>query len=237
MGHHRSQRHPVVVTVITAILCLATEAFGRETSPNPERSVFVNVDLGSALDLSREVRSPPNLFGDRVEAYSVASFLIGINVGYRFNEIFGIEGGWHNQQHNAHPEWGGRAHYILGHASLRLAWPLQTRQTPVLAIGPVLGQFSYGSSSYGETADNNTLVVGGEAALILEHELTLGMVMTLKLSYLPLARLGMDGILVLEETDYTGDAPRVIGEKDFSETRLVHILWFTLGLQFEWTFF
>jgi hypothetical protein len=219
-------------------ICLVGNGQARDFSENPNRSLFVTIDLGAGLDLMREGRSPPNWYNETVEAYTQAAFLIGVDAGYRFNELIAIEAGWHDEQHKTHPEWGGRAHYMLGHVALRLAWPTKVRQTPVFFIGPAIGQFSYGSASYGEVADNSTLVVGGMTALALEHELTLGMVATLKISYIPAARFGMDGVLVLEEVDYSSPdyQTQLIGEKDFTKRQFVQILWITLGIQFEWSF-
>ena len=223
---------------VTVAICLPLRSHGRDFSENPNRSLFVTIDLGAGLDLMEEGRSPPNLEQETPEAYSLGAFLIGVDAGYRFNEVIALEAGWHDEQHKTHPEWGGRAHYMLGHVAFRLAWPTKLRQTPVFFIGPAIGQFSYGSATLGEVADNSTLVVGGMAALALEHELTLGMVATLRVSYIPAARFGMDGVLVLEEVDYssTDYQTQVLGEKDFTKHQFVQILWITLGIQFEWTF-
>lgn len=238
MSWNQNDKSWLTGILLLAVLMDVTPGTAQEFSKNPNRSFYVNVSLGGGFDLDRDARSPLNHVGEYREAYSIGAFLIGIRVGYRFNEYWGVEGGWHDQQHRAHSEWGGRAGYMMGAWVLRMALPLSTRQTPVLKLGPAAGRFSYGSASYGRQADNDTVVVGGEVGLALEHELVLGIVATLELSYAPMYRLGMDGVLILEETSYTdtGMETRMIGSKDFTDGQVVHLLWITAGMQFEWTF-
>ena len=228
----------MAVVAIFAVTAAHT-VYGQAHSFSPDRSLLVNVSLGAGFDLGEEARSPLNHAGENREAYSLGAFVIGIRVGYRFNEILAVEGGWLEQQHSAHQEWGNRAGYMFGTLALRLAWPLATRQTPVLKIGPLFGAFSYGSASYGETEDNSTFVCGGHLSAVLEHELVLGIVATLGVTYAPLYRTGMDGVLTLEEIDYGSNGTaesRVVGTKDFTEGRMVHLVWVTAGIQFEWAF-
>lgn len=231
-----------LVPATLAVLCLcAGPAGAAEPGAGMQSSLFVAVDLGAAFDLDEGSRTPPDVWRDGtertgIEAYSLASFLFGLSLGYRINEIVGIEGGWHEQQHRSHPEWGDSAHYRFGHLALRLAWPLRTRQTPVLSIGPTVGSFTYGAASYGAPEDNVTLVVGGMARLTLEHEFALGIVGKIDVAYLPTWRRGMDGVLRLEEHDPDTDTTRYVDGKDFTDDALVHILWISAGVQFEWTF-
>ncbi len=238
MSWIQTDRSLLGALLLPLILIQANSGVAQEFSKNPNRSFYANVSMGGGFDLDEEARSPLNHSGEYREAYSVGAFLIGIHVGYRFNERFGVEGGWNDQQHRAHSEWGGQAGYMMGTWVLRLALPLPTRQTPVLKLGPAAGRFSYGSASYGRQADNDTVVVGGQVSLVLEHELVLGIVATLELSYTPMYRKGMDGVLILEETIYTdtGMETHIIGSKDFTEGRAVHLLWIAASMQFEWTF-
>jgi hypothetical protein len=221
---------------ISWVITFENVASAEGFSSKPDRSLLVNVSLGAGFDLDKDGRSPPNIVDDRPEAYSLGAFAIGVSVGYRFNEIVGLEAGWHETQHRAHREWGGTARYSLGHVAFRLAWPLETRQTPVLKIGPVVGRFAYGSASLGGYEDNDTLTAGGIISAVLEHELVLGIVATLTASYLPLARFGMGGELYLEEFSYESGESTILGSKDFTDDRMVHVIWLTAGIQFEWTF-
>lgn len=223
---------------IIAAVCLSTlggEALAQGFSENPQRSFFVGIDLGAGLDLGSDARSPDDpLAGGSPEAYSLGGFLFGINVGGRFDEVFGLEVGWHQQRHDAAGEWGS-AYYGVGHVALRLAVPTPTRQTPVFLIGPAVGPFFYGTATPGMEEDNGTPVLGGMAAARVEHELVLGVLVYLNVSYMPLWRFGMDGQLSLVE-HYSDGSALEIGRKDFTEGQLVHLLWIALGIQFEWTF-
>ena len=225
----------VVMAMFVTQLGVSRPACGAEYSPL--RSLFVAVDIGGGLDLSEEDRSPSNYFGHKIEAYSLGSFIVGLTLGYRFNEIFGLEGAWFETQHKAHPEWGGLARYTTGHISARFSIPLKTRQTPVFKLGAAVGGFAYGASSIFETEDNNTLVAGPRMSIGLEHELILGLVVTFEISYLPLYRKGMNGVLLLEEVTYHQDGgsfARLVGSKDFTDSSIVHLLGFTAGIHYEW---
>ena len=226
----------------TFAFCLVNSGVQADNfSENPEKSFFIGFDLGAALNPSVDAaaRSPVDKAGNTPEAYSLGSFLFGFKGGYRFNEIVGIEGGWHEQQHRAHEEWGHFAYYQLGHVAARLAWPTPVQETPVLKLGMALGQFSYGNSSYGEVEDNGSFVLGGFAGISLEHEFMLGVVGILDIVYLPMYRFGMSGVLELHELTYYPDGTRedvFLDAKDFTEGELTHVLWFSAGFQFEWTF-
>ena len=226
--------------ISTAVATIAIASIGRaeEIPGGSESSFFIGIDLGTGLDLDEDARSPRDMTGERPEAYSVESFLFGIHGGFRFNEVIGVEGGWHEQKHSAQAEWGG-AFYQIGHLALRLAWPLKTRQTPVLVLGPAIGAFTYGSVWPGGVEDNSTLTLGGFTGLVLEHELVLGVVAVLRASYLPIFRFGEDGVYELWVDDNEGwqiDDGEVLDSKDFTDGRVVHLLWISLGIQFEWTF-
>lgn len=225
-------------------------AYGFEE--NPQKSFFFGFDLGAGLDLDKEARSPVDLQGLRPEAYSLGAFLFGITGGFRFNEVIGFDVGWHEQRHDAHDEWGGVAYYQMAHAAFRLAWPLPTRQTLVLRIAPTIGTFTYGDVLPGFFEDNSTLVAGGLIGVTLEHEFSLGVVGLLQVSYFPLFRRGMGGVLRLcDDYDWDGcsdaelpvadpttepETDVLIDTKDFSKSDFVHILWISAGFQFEWTF-
>lgn len=226
----------VAAAFLSALLasCLAS---AQRFSSNPEKSFFIGFDLGVAFDPDDATRSPLDLWDRNVEAYSLGAFLFGISGGFRFNEVFGIEGGWHDQQHDAHPEWGGQAYFQVAHIAGRFAWPLPTRQTPVFRIGPAIGQFAYGEASPGSIEDNRTLVFGGMTGIVLEHEFVLGIVGLFEVTYLPLYRFGMGDPLYLQEYYYTdGGDIYVLDLKDFSKGQLVHLVWISIGVQFEWTF-
>jgi hypothetical protein len=211
------------------------EAAALQFSENPERSFFFNLDLGAGLDLDLDTRSPRDpLAGGTPEAYEAAGFLIGFGIGGRFNEHVGLEAGWHTERHDAAGAWGS-SYYGLGHIALRVAFPTPSRQTPVLLIGPAVGPFTYGTATYGMEEDNATVVLGGIVGARVEHELTLGVLMYLNVTYAPLWRFGMDGQLSLVE--YYGDgSSEEIGRKDFTEGSMVHLLWINFGIQFEWVF-
>jgi hypothetical protein len=211
------------------------EALALSFAENPQRSFFVGIDLGAGLDLDRGARTPydPMVQGSP-EAYSLGGFLFGIDLGGRFDEVFGLEVGWHQQRHDAEPDWDASS-YGIGHVALRLAVPTQSRQTPVFLLGPAIGPFYYGTATAYEQEDNGTLVLGGMVGATLEHELVFGVVGTFGLTYMPLWRFGMDGQLVLVE-HYSDGSSDDIGSKDFTEGRLIHLLWISLGIQFEWTF-
>jgi hypothetical protein len=223
----------VLAALLTITVC--GEVLALSFSENPERSFFVGIDLGAGLDLARDARTPydPLAVGSP-EAYAVSAFLFGIDVGGRFDEVFGLEVGWHQQRHDAEREWGS-AYYGLGHVALRLAVPTATRQTPVFLVGPAIGPFFYGTADPYMEEDNGTLVLGGLAGARIEHELVLGVVATFTAAYLPLWRFGMDGQLSLVE-HYSDGSSQEIGRKDFTEGQLIHVLWLSLGIQFEWTF-
>jgi hypothetical protein len=218
-----------------AVLAAGGDALALNFSENPERSFYVGVDLGAGLDLDTGARSPydPDVDGTP-EAYEIAGFLFGIDIGGRFDEVFGLDVGWHQQRHDAAGEWGS-AYYGVGHVALRLAIPTMSRQTPVFLVGPAIGPFFYGTATPGMEEDNGALVFGGLVGARVEHELTLGVVAYLNASYLPLYRFGMDGPLVLTEHYPDGDSQK-LGEKDFTEGSMLHILWINFGIQFEWTF-
>lgn len=231
--------------IVFVFLCLIpqvvySQEYARNYSTNPERSLLIGFELGAGLDLDVTSRSPYDTLHQRpVEAYSLGGFLFGVYCGFRFNEIIGLELGWQEQQHDAHDNWGDTAGYQLTHLALRLAWPLPTRQTPVLRIGPVVGGFSYGNADPWAEEDNRTIVLGGVASLLIEHEFSLGIVGVFKISYVPLYRFGMGYTLQLWREDCNGDGLCVDfleDEKDFTEGELVQIFWISLGVQFEWTF-
>jgi hypothetical protein len=204
---------------------------------NPEKSLFFGFDLGAGLNPDKDVRSPLDYAGLTPEAYSLGGFLFGIYGGFRFSEIIGIEAAWHEQRHDAHSEWGGVAYYQLAHVALRLAWPLPTRQTLVFRAAPAMGTFTYGDALPGFFEDNSTLVVGGLMGLTLEHEFSLGVVGLFEISYLPLLRRGMGGVLKLEYyEDYWDESPELVDTKDFSKNEFVQLVWISAGFQFEWTF-
>jgi hypothetical protein len=219
-----------------AILVVAGEARALNFSENPQRSFLVGIDLGAGLDLDPSSRSPRDpLAGGNPEAYSTGGFLIGVDIGGRFDEVFGLEAGWHHQNHDAAGEWG-TAYYGIGHVALRLAIPTPTRQTPVFVIGPALGPFYYGSADYGLEQDNGTLALGGMAGIKLEHELTFGVLAFLRVAYLPLWRFGMDHVIQLDVYSPQSAVPDASYRKDFTQGGMVHLLWISAGIQFEWTF-
>jgi hypothetical protein len=227
-----------------------TQVFAGELKSNPQTSLLVGIDLGAGLDLDSAARSPADWRGENTEAYSLSSFLFGFHCGYRFNEMIGVEGGWHDQTHWTHDGYYlhkvhynvnlGGATYQFGHVALRLAWPTGTRQTPVFKIGPALGSFSYARASPGAIEENSAFVLGGLTSLSLEHELTQGIVAALEFAYLPIYRFGMDEVLrIWIDYDYDGyetDNDTLIDTKDFTEGRLVHLMWVLVTVQFEWTF-
>ncbi len=228
----------------------------------PDRSLFVGIDLGTGLHPGKEVRSPDDLYnppGAGPEAYSAAGFLLGISAGFRFNEQLAIELGWHEQQHDAHDAWGGVASFNLSHLALRFAIPFYTRQTLVFDVGPAIGGFRYGDVAGTSFDDNGLIATGGVLGITLEHELMLGVVATLNLTYLPLARIGKDEVLILcgyvyeaFASDYDQECPEgaphdtpyqpldsvwvKLDEKDFSKTEFIQLFWLSVGIQFEWTF-
>jgi hypothetical protein len=227
------------------------QARAGEYRANPQTSLLIGIDFGAAFDLDLDARSPSDWQGLNTEAYSLSAFIFGIHGGYRFNEIFGIEGGWHDQTHQTHDGYNldgvhydldlGGASYQVGHLALRLAWPTSTRETPVLKVGHAMGAFAYARSSPGAIEDNNAaFVLGGIASLGVEHELVNGIVATLELAYLPLYRFGMeDELTIWMDYDYDGfydDEDVWIDTKDFTDGRLVHLMWVLLTIQFEWTF-
>jgi hypothetical protein len=227
-------RRATFVILAMTLLCGRT-ALAAEHSENPEQSLLFGFDLGAGLDVAKSARSPRAMGGGAPEAYDPAGFLFGIFAGYRFNEIAGLEAGWHQERHAADKEWGGVAGYQIFHVAARLAIPTPLRLTPVLLVGPAGGTFFFGSSDYGGTADNSSWVVGGMAALAMEFELGLGVVADLRVAYLPLYRWGMNLDLVNEW--YVGDTLNTdtIDTRTFDD-ELVHVLWISVAIQFEWTF-
>jgi hypothetical protein len=214
---------------IAAAVLLATSApravRALDLSENPERSFFFGFGLGAGLDLERDARRAT----DGREAFSVAGFLFGIGGGFRFNEIAGIEAGLSQCRHAALKEWGGAAGYTLGRVALRLAVPTPSRQTIVFKLGPTIGSFFYGAVDGLE--ENEALVVGGLGGIALEHELSAALVTVFDVGYMPLWRRGQH--LYLSESG-TPDSPVVqVDEIDFGEPRVVHVLWMSVGLQFE----
>jgi hypothetical protein len=203
-----------------------------DLSENPERSLFFGFELGAGLDLDPEARRPAELLppGGSPEAYALSGFAFGLFGGFRFNEVVGLQGGWNQSRHRAAGEWGA-AFYQLGHLALRLAWPTPTRQTPLVLLGPAIGSFSFGLATPGMEQDNTVLVVGGVAGLAVEHELGLGVVAVLGVTWAPLHRRGQ--ALELYRYDEAGEEVS-LSRKDFGDGGLVHLLWIELGLQFEW---
>jgi hypothetical protein len=226
-----------IALAVSALLLLPVSARALDLSANPERSFFIGVGMGAHLDLEREARSPRDLAGEHPEAYSLGAFLFGIHGGYRFDELVALELGWQQARHDADPDWGGFALYQLGHVVLRLAVATPTRETIVFSLGPALGGFYYGAATPGMEEDNGAFVLGGLAGVTLEHEFTLGVVGAVRLAYLPLYRFGM-GQLGLQETYLIegSEVTELVDTKDFSDGRLLHVLWVTAAVQFEWTF-
>ncbi|MDD5308349.1 MAG: outer membrane beta-barrel protein [Deltaproteobacteria bacterium] len=226
-------RRVTFVFLAMALLC-GRAARAADYSENPERSLLFGFDLGAGLDPASSARSPKAMGGGTPEAYDIAGFLFGIFAGYRFNEIAGLEAGWHQDRHAADKDWGGVAGYQIFHVAARLAVPTPLRLTPVLLVGPAAGTFFYGASDYGGTEDNSAWAVGGMAALATEFELGLGVVAALRVAYLPLYRWGMHLELVEEWYD-GGWQSDTLDTKTFGD-ELVHVLWITAAIQFEWTF-
>jgi hypothetical protein len=218
-----------------AILVWCQFASALDLSQNPERSVFFGVDLGAGLDMGKGARHPVDLRGESPEAYAISGFLFSIQGGYRFNEIVGFDTGWRQIRHNADEGWGGIASYSIWHIALRLAIPTPSRQTIVFELGPAIGGFHYGAVAGKE--ENDAFVLGGLGGVILEHELGLAVVGYIKVNYVPAYRFGQDDRLLLEEEWFDAEGTRYVDEldsKDFTDGRLVHLLWMTVGIQFEW---
>lgn len=238
----KSHRLPLLFAAAAAAATVAGLPIPAKTAAKPvlfgaHRSLFVRIDAGVGFDIQRADRSPLNLAEIHLESYAVNAFVIGISAGFRVNEFIGIEGGFTEQRHAAHPEWGGSARYTLGTAALRTALPTSSRQTPFFKIGLTCGAFAYGSSSLGDN-DNDTWVLGPAVGLGLEHEWTLGVTGVFQVGYTGLHRHGMDTILVLEEVTFSAEGNKsetILGTKDFSDDAFVHLIWITIGIQFEWT--
>jgi len=218
---------------IAAAILLATSAprvaRALELSQNPERSLFVAFGLGAGLDLERAARRST----DGREVTSLAGFLFGLGGGFRFDEIVGLEIGLGQCRHAALEAWGGTSEYTIARLALRLAVPTASRQTLVFKIGPAIGALFYGAVD--GIADNDALTVGGFAGVTLEHELSAALVAALDVAYMPMWRKGLH--LYLSESGPHGDeAVRQVDEIDFGGSRVVHILWISVGLQFEWVF-
>lgn len=229
-------RHKRLIDLVFFLMLIAVDANAFEDIQN--RSFFISVNFGSNLDLQTTARSPRDANGDHPESYGLVGFLIGMNAGYRFSEWVGLEAGFHEAQHRADKTWGQYTRYTLAHLGVRAALPLETRQTPVLMLGAAIGRFAFGTASFGQPEDNATLTVGPTVGITLEHELTLGLVAIVNISYAPLFRKGMDGILKLEEVKYDSEGnPEIhtIDTKDFTKSTFVHLLWLKIGFQFEWT--
>ncbi|HUT79139.1 MAG TPA: hypothetical protein VM285_15685 [Polyangia bacterium] len=227
-------RKALAPLLAAGVALAAPVAVALDLSENPERSLLIGIELGAALDLDPGSRHPEERLppGGSPEAYAISGFSFGLFAAFRFNEVFGVQGGWNQSRHRASGEWGA-AHYQLGHLALRLAVPTPTRQTPVLLLGPAIGSFSFGLSTPGMEQDNTALAVGGLAGLVLEHELGTNVVATLGVTYTPLFRFGQGGILELYLLDEDG-TEEPLSRKDFGDGGMVHLLWIELGLQFEW---
>jgi len=221
------------LAVIAAAVLLATSAphvaRALDLSENPERSLFVGFGLGAGLDLDREAR----LSTDGREVTSMAGFLFGIGGGFRFNEIVGLETGLGQCRHAALEAWGGASEYTLGRVALRLAVPTASRQTIVFKLGPAIGAFFYGAVEGME--DNEAFAVGGLAGVTLEHELSAALVAVLDVAYMPMWRRGLH-LYLSESRPYEDDPVVQMDEIDFGGSRVVHLLWMSVGLQFEWVF-
>jgi hypothetical protein len=218
---------------IAAAILLATSApraaRALDLSENPERSLFVGFGLGAGLDLERTARRS----ADGREVYSIAGFLFGLGGGFRFNEIVGLETGLGQCRHAALESWGGTSEYTIARLALRLAVPTASRQTLVFKLGPAIGGLFYGAVDGVE--DNDAFTVGGYAGVTLEHELSAALVAVLDVAYMPMWRRGLH--LYLSETRSGEDeAVRQVDEIDLGKSRVVHILWMSVGLQFEWVF-
>ena len=217
------------------ILVWCQFASALDLSENPERSAFFGVDLGAGLDMGTGARHPVDMRGENPEAYAISGFLFSIQGGYRFNEIVGLDTGWRQIRHNADEDWGGIASYSIWHIALRLAIPTPSRQTIVFELGPAIGGFHYGSVAGIE--ENDAFVLGGIGGVILEHELGLAVVGYIKVNYAPAYRFGQDDKLFLSEEWFDEEGTVYVDEldsKDFTGGRLVHLLWMTVGIQFEW---
>ncbi len=258
------QLKKAAAALVATLLLFGGIARAQEFREAPHRSFFIGIELGAALDLGSDARSPADYWDRHPEAYSLAAVSFGVYGGYRFNEIVGVEAAWHVHTHGTPDGWRdestgirydidfGGATYRMGHLALRLALPSTTRFTPMITIGPVLGAFSYGRASPGGLENNTTLTFGGLIAPGVEFELVRGVVSVLELAYLPLYRFGMDDQLWLWldcnhnaslDDDYTtvgeycpDESDQVIDRKDFTKGELVHLLWINLGIQFEWIF-
>ncbi|MCU0663768.1 MAG: porin family protein [Myxococcota bacterium] len=232
----------VPVILVFAVLLLARPAIAEagRLDRSWRQSLFFGVGIGAGFEVNPLARQARDAFERRIESYSAAAFLFGVHAGYRLNEVLGLELGWHEQQHDAFREWGGYAGYHLLHLGLRVAWPLPTRQTLLLKIGACGGGFEYGAASFNGTEDNATFAVGPLFALAAEHELGLGIVAFIDVSWVILRRFGMSGPLELtiRETGNTAsgledNAPTDI--KDFTRDVTAQIVWLRAGIQFEWT--
>jgi hypothetical protein len=200
-----------------------------DLSENPERSLFLGFGLGAGLDLDRGAR----LSTDGREVTSIAGFLFGVGGGFRFNEIVALETGMGQCRHAALESWGGTSEYTFARLALRLAVPTASRQTVVFKLGPAIGAFFYGAVDGLE--DNEAFTVGGLAGVTLEHELSAALVATLDVAYMPIWRRGLH--LYLSESRRQEEETIVqVDEIDLGGSRVVHVLWMSVGLQFEWVF-
>lgn len=229
----RAIRSGLPAAMVVLIWCQFAAAL--DLSENPERSVFFGVDLGAGLDMGKGARHPVDRSLESPEAYAISGFLFSIQGGYRFNEIVGLDTGWCQTRHKGDEDWGGIASYSIWHIALRLAIPTPSRQTVVFELGPAIGGFYYGSVAGIE--DNSSLVLGGLGGVILEHELGMAVIGYIKVNYVSAYRFGQDDKLILSEEWIDNDGNVYVDEldsKDFSDGRLVHMLWMAVGIQFEW---
>lgn len=232
-----SARATLLVAIATAVLALSPAVKASHPERPWQQSAYFGIGVGAGLEASRNSRISIDATDRRVESYSTTAFLFGVHAGFRFNELVGVEIGWHELQHDAFREWGGYAGYHLLHLNARLAWPLPTRQTLLLKLGLCGGAFEYGTASFGGAEDNATFTIGPQFALAVEHELGLGVVAFFDVSYVILRRLGMSGPLQLWVEDPSADPPSstIYDIKDFTRDATVHTVWLRAGIQFEWT--
>jgi len=220
---------PPILPFLAAMLA-SSPATGEEPSGEAERSFLVGVDLGTAVDLDPSSRRAVETGGERREAYAPAAFDFGFFAGFRFARVLGMEVGWHQSRHRADDDRGGSAGYSVGHLALRLevltAWSMKF----VFEAGAGAGTFFYGAAG-----GDVTPVVGGIAGVCLEQELSDEIAGSLRIGYLPLYRWAM----TLEQVE--GSAPGedgvnevTVAGKDFGPSALVHVLWVTVGVQYEW---
>jgi hypothetical protein len=221
-------RWAALAVAVTALLACPRVSGAVALSRSSEMSFFAGFELGAGFDLEQDARCTT---GGRV-IYTAPGFLFGLHGGFRFNEIVGLSIGLDQSRHAALEEWGGAAGYTLGNLALRLAVPTPSRQTIVFSVGTAFGSFFFGSVNGVE--DNSTPVVGGRGGILLEHEIGAAVVVSLGVDYLPLWRRAM-GTLYLSNHDSSQEMNTVwIDRVDLGGSRIVHLLWVRVGLQFEW---